>query len=45
MTTSSPRHTAVAIIVTMLIAAASAHAEEINTRIGKIETINGFPTA
>ena len=45
MTTNSPRHIAVAIVVTLAFAATSVHAEEINTRIGKIETINGFPTA
>jgi hypothetical protein len=34
-----------AIVGALAVAAAGASAEEINTRIGNIETINGFPTA
>ena len=34
-----------ALMGALAFAATGAHAEEINTRIGKIETINGFPTA
>jgi hypothetical protein len=36
---------AAALLGALAFAATGTHAEEINTRIGKIETINGFPTA
>src|SRR5208283_4686937 len=36
---------AAALACAVAFAATGTHAEEINTRIGKIETVNGFPTA
>jgi hypothetical protein len=34
-----------ALVGALAFAAIGTHAEEISTRIGKIETVNGFPTA
>ena len=45
----NPKHRqtliAAALFCALAFAATGAYAQEINTRIGKIETINGFPTA